>query len=245
MTPDAKAIIAAFDAAAETYDEATPIQRDVARELVRRAAGAVSAPPKTILDLGAGAGHVTGFALGEWPAAELTALDAAPAMLRRLSAKFPKVETIARDARTLDGLPRYDLILSSMMLHWLADPRAALAEWRKHLALGGLLCVATPVAGSLPEWRELTRAAGVADRLWAFPKADFADGLGAEVGRADFSAHYSDARHFLRTLKDAGAHQSRPGAKPTSTGALRRALAAKTAFTATFHVTFITFRDAG
>ena len=74
--------------------------------------------------------------------------------------QIPEVTTIEGDAARLDGLARHDLILSSMMLHWLDDPRAALVAWRRHLAPGGLLCVATPVAGSLHEWRDLLRASG-------------------------------------------------------------------------------------
>lgn len=240
---DAEKIVAAFDAAADTYDAATPAQRDVARDLVRRAASVLTSAPAKILDLGAGAGHVAGFARTQWPRAEVTALDAAPAMLRRLSAKFPGVATLARDAKNLDGLPLYDLILSSMMLHWLDDPRAALLEWRRHLAPGGLLCVAVPVEGSLSEWRDFTQAAGLEDRLWTFPPKNFADGLGAETALENFSSVHADARSFLRALKEAGAHKSRPGVRPAPAAALRRALAAQCgAFTATFRVAFLTLR---
>ncbi|MCI4679554.1 methyltransferase domain-containing protein [Rhodoblastus acidophilus] len=246
MTSDVprNAIVAAFDAAAETYDSATPVQREVARALVSRAASLLTGPPRSILDLGAGAGHVIGFARTQWPEVELTALDAAPAMLRRLRAKFPGVTTIARDARQLEDLPRYDLILSSMMLHWLDDPRAALIAWRAHLAPGGLLCVAAPVEGSLREWRELTRAAGMEDAVWAFPPQDFAEGLGAEIHLSDFSASYPDARAFLRALKDAGAQKHRPGVKPAPASAMRRILTkANRNFNVTYRIGFIALGD--
>ena len=42
LTRSSKDIVAAFNAAAQTYDAATPVQRDVARELV--AARAAIAP---------------------------------------------------------------------------------------------------------------------------------------------------------------------------------------------------------
>jgi malonyl-CoA O-methyltransferase len=233
------AVVAAFDAAAATYDRATPVQRDVASALVARAASCVGAPAK-ILDLGAGAGHVSEFALQRWPGARLEALDAAPAMLAQLRAKLPKAATILRDASRLDGLGAYDLILSSMMLHWLDDPRAALADWRRHLAPGGALLVALPVAGSLAEWRTLTGSAGIEDGLWAFPREDFAEGLGASVEIAAFPATYPDAAAFLRALKAAGAHKARPGARPAAPGALRRLLARRAdPFTATFRVAFL------
>jgi malonyl-CoA O-methyltransferase len=239
-------IVAAFDAAAQSYDAMTQVQREVARALVARAAE--FSAPKTILDLGAGTGHVTELALQQWPHANLTALDAAPAMLARLQtkfprAKFPNVATIRRDAARLDGVGRYDLILSSMMLHWLDAPRDALAHWRGHLAPGGLLCVAVPVAGSLLEWRDFTRSAGIEDRVWTFPPEDFAKGLGATIEISDFPAEYPDARAFLRALKSAGAHKSRPGASPARAGALRRLLATHSEpFKATFRIALLSLR---
>lgn len=232
-------IVAAFNAAARTYDSATPIQREVARTLVARAAP-YSSSPANLLDLGAGAGHVTGYALRQWPGAEITALDAAPAMLARLREKFPKVATIERDASCLDGLDGFDLILSSMMLHWLGDPCAALLEWRGHLTLDGSLHVATPIDGSLSEWRALTRQSGIQDGLWSFPPEDFADGLGAEVDIQEFPVLYPDVRAFLKSLKDAGAHSSRPGAMPAAAGALRRLLAEQGGpFRTSFRVAFL------
>ena len=61
----------------------------------------------------------------------------------------------------------------------------------------------------------------------------------------DFPAIYPDARAFLRGLKSAGAHKSRPGARPAPAGALRRLLAAQDGpFTATFRIAFLTL-DAG
>jgi malonyl-CoA O-methyltransferase len=240
--PANASIVAAFDAAAQSYDALTQVQREVARALVMRVAGEFAAP-KSILDLGAGTGHVTELALNQWPDAELTALDAAPAMLARLRAKFPKVATIRRDAARLEGLGRHDLILSSMMLHWLDAPRAALAHWRGHLAPGGLLRVAVPVAGSLVEWRDFTRSAGIEDGLWAFPPANFAEGLGAMIEILEFPAEYPDARAFLRALKGAGAHRSRAGVRPASASALRRLLATRSGpFKATFRVALLSLR---
>jgi malonyl-CoA O-methyltransferase len=234
-------IIAAFDAAADSYDAASKVQRAIARKLVARAAQSRAAPPKTILDLGSGAGHVTGAALELWPAAEIVALDAAPAMLAALRVKYPGVKTLRRDASNLDRVERYDLILSSMMLHWLPDPRAALTQWREKLNPGGKLHVAVPVEGSLSEWRDFLRVAGLADGLWTFPPPDLGRDVAASAETNPFEAIYPDARAFLQSLKRTGANTARAGHRPNSPAALRRLLGARQGeFTATFQILFLT-----
>ena len=247
MSSDQKsAVIRAFDAAAGTYDEASQVQREVARELVLRAAAQCATAPRKILDLGCGAGHVTEAALKRWPEADVCALDAAPAMLATLRAKFPEVKTLCRDAKNLAGVPPQDLMLSSMMLHWLPDPRAALIEWRKRLAPGGRLHVAVPVAGSLAEWRDLLRSAGLEDGLWRFPAPGFASDLCAEADARSFAATWPDAKTFLHSLKRTGAHKPRPGHSPSSPAALRRLLAAcRDPFTATFRIEFLSLGASG
>lgn len=224
-------IIAAFDAAAESYDAWTQVQSEVARVLVARAAGA----PAKILDIGAGTGHVTDFARAKWPEAQVVALDAAPKMLARLKAKFPEVETIRADAAFFSTAARYDLILSSMALHWLNDPNQVLRRWRGLLAPGGALHVATPVEGSLHEWRELLRASDLQDSLWPFPKADFA----RDFEIVDFPARFESARAFAKSLKKSGAHRAAPGSRPLPAHALRKALGRPGPFTATFRVAFL------
>jgi trans-aconitate methyltransferase len=213
-------------------------QRDIARALVARAD---TLDPGRILDLGAGAGHVTGFAREKYPRAQIHALDAAPKMLARLRAKFPEVSTICADATDFAGATRYDLIFSSMMAHWLPDPRRALENWRALLAPGGVLLAALPVAGSLEEWRRLLAAAGLSDSLWSFPPEHFAKDLASEE-IVTFAATYPDARAFALSLKKTGAHRGRPGRSPASASALRRALAAQSnPFTVTFKVAMLRF----
>ncbi len=161
-------------------------------------------------------------------------------MLAALQAKFPGVGIIRADAAETGDIGRYDLILSSMMAHWLPDPRGAIAQWRKLLAPGGRLHVALPVAGSLHEWRDACRAAHLADGLWAFPDSGFAAGSGASAETKAFVATYADARAFLRSLKQTGARRSRPGHSPASPAALRRVLnRQKKPFSATFLVEFL------
>ena len=234
-------VVQAFEQAAGTYDQLSQVQRAIARELVFRAASESDHNPTTILDLGAGTGHVTEAASSQWPQAKITALDAAPAMLAALQGKFPGVTILCADAAAPELIGAYELILSSMMLHWLPDPRAALAHWRGFLAPGGRIHVAFPVEGSLCEWRDACRAAGLADGLWRFPPEDFAAGLSEKAVAKNFVTLYPDARAFLQSLKRTGAHRPRPGHRPESPAALRRLLATHPgAFTATFRIAFLT-----
>jgi len=238
-------IIQAFEQAAGTYDQLSQVQRAIARELVFRAASDLGhnldLTPATILDLGAGTGHVTEAASSQWPQAKITALDAAPAMLAALQGKFPDVTILCADAVNPGSIGAYDLILSSMMLHWLPDPRAALAQWRRLLAPGGRIHVAFPVEGSLSEWRDACRDAGLNEGLWPFPPADFAAGLSEKTVIKNFVTLYPDARAFLQSLKRTGARKPRPGHRPESPAALRRLLATHPgAFTATFRIAFLT-----
>lgn len=238
-------IVRAFDAASRAYDEASPVQRDVARALVLRASGQVKNKPENILDLGCGAGHATEFARAMWPGAEVSALDAAPNMLARLAQKFADVRIVCADARDFSGGP-FDLVLTSMMLHWLENPREMLARWREMLIPGGLLCAAVPVEGSLGEWRAICRAENFADPVWGFPAPGFADDLCEARAEESFGRTYANARDFLRALKNIGGHVSPPGRRPENAAALRRLLKKYDApFSASFRIEFLTLAARG
>jgi malonyl-CoA O-methyltransferase len=232
-------VVAAFDAAADTYADAAALQDEVAQELLRRAESA--GQPRRILDMGCGAGGVTARLAARWPHAQIDALDAAPAMLAAMARRLPQARPICADAATFAPQESYDLIVSSMALHWLPDPRAALARWRGALAPGGALHVALPVAGSLDEWRAACAGVGACDGLWRFPAADFAEGVATH---ADMIAHrmiYPTARDFLASLKRTGSHSPRPGAAPLSAATLRRLYAqSPRPFAATYRILYLT-----
>lgn len=213
-------VVAAFNAAAQTYDHHAMLQSRAAERLLELTPATHTAPLR-ILDIGCGTGLLTERAQRRWPQAEMTALDAAPAMLRQIPPKLPYARLICAPADTIPLSQRYNIILSSMVLHWLAQPHLVLQHWRSLLAPGGSLCVALAVEGSLPEWQALCAASGVSDGLWAFPPAA---GL-AEMGTAwqePLRLTYPSLRHFLTSLKATGAHQPRYGARPITAPVLRR-----------------------
>ena len=210
-------IITAFDAASLSYDGAAQIQAEVAARLI----GDVAGSPHSILDIGCGTGLLTAMAQQRWPDAKITGIDAAPAMLVKARAKLPTARFVEADAVDLRLSERFDLILSSMVLHWLADPTAVLTRWQALLAPGGRLHVAVPVAGSLSEWKAHCAREGVVDRLWPFPeRAAFA----AEGEIRRHIAVYDCALDFLRSLHETGANSSAPQSPPMRPAALRKIL---------------------
>jgi malonyl-CoA O-methyltransferase len=230
----------AFDRAAASYDEATPAQAEIAISLVDWAAPQIKSP-QSLLDLGCGTGHVTKAAASQWPQAEINALDAAPAMLNRARLKVPHLRPLTGDAAQLDTVAQFDLILSSMSLHWLPDPRAALLRWQQALRPGGLLAVALPVAGSFGAWVDLCAKTGQPNGLWPLPAADFAIDLATQRQIKDHVIMYSTALDFLRAMKQAGAHTPRAGHRPALT--LRRLLhKAPQPFPVTYRILYLGLR---
>jgi malonyl-CoA O-methyltransferase len=237
------AVVRAFDAAAGTYDALSQAQRQIAQNLV---AQAHDEAPRKILDLGCGTGHLTEAALRRWPRAKIIALDRAPSMLAALERKFPGVRTILGDAAESAALGEFDLIFSSMMLHWLPEPRRALMDWRELLAPAGRLHVALPVEGSFDEWCAACSCIGVADGLWLFPKQDFAAGLAVDSRIEAHPTTFADARAFLKSLKSTGAHSARRDHRPLAPQILRRLLAMQQGpFTATFRIQYLALAGVG
>ncbi|WP_328720362.1 class I SAM-dependent methyltransferase [Streptomyces sp. NBC_00247] len=99
-----------------------------------------------VLDLGSGTGAGTFALLQRFPGADVTAVDASPAMAARLEEKAAalgvadRVRTVVADLDT-EALPAgpFDLVWASASLHHLADPAGVLAQVREVLRPGGLM----------------------------------------------------------------------------------------------------------
>ncbi|MDX2028829.1 MAG: methyltransferase domain-containing protein [Alphaproteobacteria bacterium] len=207
-----------FDKAAPHYDQAADIQARIAQELI---AWVMPLAPRNILDIGCGTGFAAEAAARRWPQASITAMDAAPAMLRAAQAKLPDLKIIEGDALRADIRPVFDTVFSSMMLHWLPQPREALRRWQGWLKPDGHLYVALPMEGSFREWRDLCREEGLQDGLWRLPKADFADGIARRMEHKTLSVTYSSAHAFLRYLKMIGAATPHPAHEPVTASRMR------------------------
>ena len=228
-----------FNAAAPRYDSAATVQARVAQRLIDMIK---AKNPAAILDLGCGTGFVAEAAARRWPQAALTALDNAPAMLAQASRKCPRVRFVQGDAAVASFPPVFDLVLSSMMAHWLPDPCAALARWRTFLKPEGQLAVALLTEGSFQEWRDLCAKAGVADGLWVMPPSDFAASLAPEITHEVLRVDFPSARAFLAHLKRLGAATPCAGHRPAFLRTVLRAAPAP--FVVSYRVSYLTLAAA-
>ncbi len=126
----------------------------------------VNLEPPRILDLGCSRGGSLPGLAARYPAAELLALDLAPAMLmtgrkapagwQRWLGMGQRAEPwrLAADAAQLPLKSRSaTMVWSNLLLHWLDDPIPALAESYRVLEVGGLLMFSTLGPDTLKELR--------------------------------------------------------------------------------------------
>jgi malonyl-CoA O-methyltransferase len=80
--PDKEQMRRAFDKAAQQYDTAALLQREVNQRMFERLAY-IKVQPQQVLDAGAGTGYATRLLQGRYPQAQLFALDIALGMLQQ------------------------------------------------------------------------------------------------------------------------------------------------------------------
>ena len=213
------AVAQSFGARAGTYDDHADLQRAVAERLARLLPP-LAAP--RVLEVGCG----TGFSrhlLARYPDGHFLVTDLAPSMVEQCRRNLPRTAQrvsfeIMDAARPADG-SQFDLIATSMTLHWLADPAAALNALRRLLAPGGVLIYATISGKSFPEWHEVLREQGLPVGLLDIPE------LSGIVDEEQLVVD-SDTLSFLRRMKAIGGLTPREGYVPLPPGNLRRAIRA-------------------
>ena len=156
LPPPARLVRRAFDRAAAGYDAAAVLQQQVGDELLARVAE-LNLKPTRIVDLGAGTGRASRALKSRFRRASVLALDSAPRMLavaRDRQGWFQRHQLVCADACRLpirDAV--IDLIHSNLVLHWVGDLDAALAEMARVTVEGGALCFTTFGPDTLTELR--------------------------------------------------------------------------------------------
>jgi malonyl-CoA O-methyltransferase len=173
---DRRQVRRAFERAAATSDAAAVVQREVGARMAERL-GIVRLSPAAILDAGCGTGEALGELRTRYPAAQITGVDFALAMVRaaRERSAHAAVDTRSFLARitgahkhaappvpgmicgALEALPLesscFDLVWSNLALQWINVPKRAFAEFHRVLRVGGLLTFTTLGPDTLRELR--------------------------------------------------------------------------------------------
>ncbi|MCC5862409.1 MAG: methyltransferase domain-containing protein [Gammaproteobacteria bacterium] len=194
LAPEAVRVARGFDRRAASYRQHAFVEPLLRERLLERLE-LIRIEPQRILDLGSAAGE-SSFALARrYRRATVIAADRSAGMLRGLLEQRGwrlrrRVRPLLCDAAAVpvaDG--SIDLVFSSLLLHWHADPAAVFAECRRVLRPGGLLLFNTFGPDTLRELRGAWRAVDEAAHVNLF--LDMHD-LGDALQRAGLAAPVMD-----------------------------------------------------
>lgn len=244
---DARQVRRAFGRAARQGADAAALQREVERRMLERLEY-MRLLPRRVLDAGCGTGRGIGLLRNRYPQADLLGVDFSQAVIGAAS----RSESFAgRVRRFLRGaLSAYlcadfarlplpagavDMVWSNLALAWSEDPLAALREFQRVLALGGLLMFSSYGPDTLKELKSAFSAASPARRVHPFVDMhDMGDmlvacGFAAPVIDVErITLTYARVEDLARDLKASGQTCAARDRSRTLTGrdAWRRMLAA-------------------
>jgi len=221
-----------FNRAADTYDAAAVLQKEVRERMLERL-DLVKIAPQIVLDAGSGTGQAGKLLQKRYPASQLIQLDIALRMLEKSQAEYasPIKNTINR----LFGMPpigavcadiehvpltsdAVGLVWSNLAIQWCNDLDRVFTEIHCVLQSGGLFMFSTFGPDTLNELREASAADS--DHVHVNRFIDMHD-IGDALIRAGFSAPVLDVEHLvltyddvfgvMRDLKAIGAHNATEG----------------------------------
>lgn len=226
---------ASFGRAAETYDAAAILQKQVREEMLSRL-DLVKLTPQVILDAGCGTGLASRALQKKYENAQVVSLDFAYPMLqktRKTRGQSGLVHTLKSLlvgkkqnllCADIEALPLANastsLLWSNLAIQWCNDLDAALQEFHRVLQPEGLLMFSTFGPDTLRELRAATNAANDNEYTSVSRFIDMHD-IGDALVRAGFSAPvldverftltYDDVKSVMRDLKSIGAHNATDG----------------------------------
>lgn len=229
---------ASFGRAADTYDAAAVLQKQVREEMLSRL-DLVKISPLVILDAGCGTGVGSHALQKRFAKSQVVSLDFAYPMLQKTRKTCRKSGGLVQTLKTLLGgsrqsllcadiesLPLADatvgLVWSNLAIQWCNNLDAALQEFHRVLQPEGLLMFSTLGPDTLRELRVATGQQDVNGNSFTSVSRfiDMHD-IGDALVRAGFSAPvldverftltYDDVKSVMRDLKSIGAHNATDG----------------------------------
>jgi len=177
---DARQARRAFERAARRGADPAALQREVEARMLERL-DLVRLVPRRVLDAGCGAGRGLELLRRRYPGADLLGVDFALAAARTASRSRSLAARVRRFFRGASSalvcadfarLPlrpgSIDMVWSNLALAWAEDPLAALREFLRVLAPGGLLMFSGYGPDTLKELRAAFAAVSSARRVHAF-----------------------------------------------------------------------------
>lgn len=234
------AVRRSFDRAAQTYDDAAILAREIGDRMLERL-DLLKAVPERLLDLGSGTGYCAQRLRKRYPGCCVVELDFARRMLlrsrsqgawwRRGFAALSGNQAIAVCA-DMEALPfaerTFDMVWSNLALHWLDTPQQVFAEAWRVLRPGGVFMFSSLGPDTLQELR--TAYAAVDRHVHVNRFMDMHDVGDCLVGArfADpvmdmecVTLSYHSVRALLDELKAAGARNVNSGRNRALSGKAR------------------------
>ncbi len=222
-----------FGRAANTYDAAAILQKQVREEMLNRL-DLIKLTPQTILDAGCGTGAASHALQKRFVKSQVISLDFALPMLQKTRVGSDNTGLMHQIKSMLSGVKHnlvcadieslplasksVDLVWSNLAIQWCNDLDAALLEFYRVMQPEGLLMFSTFGPDTL---KELRVATGRQDGMTSVSRFIDMHDIGDALVRAGFSAPvldverftltYDDVKSVMRDLKSIGAHNATDG----------------------------------
>jgi malonyl-CoA O-methyltransferase len=201
-------IIYHFNRGAKTYDSAAAVQIKIANRLAARLQNIEA---KQILEIGCGTGLLSQQLLAAFPKASILLTDISSSMIEicdKRFAEYSQIKSTCMDGENLKLDSSFDLMTSSMAMHWFQNFERSINQLIQRLKPGGRLVFSMLAENSLREWREMCKQFNMAAGVQKFPVVEtlqtYFPELNIEV--EIFQHSYDNAFAFLNSLKQLGAN---------------------------------------